>query len=70
MNKNTMVKFVDGKVAPTARRWLANKNMLLLFDEAEPFLYFLDKYGMIMVSRWGKGDGKILQGKQQGQDTP
>ena len=49
MNKNTMVKFVDGKVAPTARRWLADKNMLPLFHEAEPFLYFLDKYGTIMV---------------------
>ena len=44
-----MVEFVDGKVAPTARRWLADKNMLPLFHEAEPFLYFLDKYGTIMV---------------------
>ncbi len=44
-----MVEYVNGKVAPTARGWLAGNNMLPLFDEAEPFLYFLDKYGTIMV---------------------
>jgi hypothetical protein len=45
----TMVEFTNGKVSPSARAWLTNKNVQPLYDAAEPLLYFLDKYATIMV---------------------
>ena len=44
-----MVEFEDGKVSPTACAWLASKTMKPLYNEAEPLLYFLDKYTTIIV---------------------
>jgi hypothetical protein len=45
----TTVEFTNGKVSPSARAWLTNKNVQPLYDAAEPLLYFLDKYATIMV---------------------
>jgi hypothetical protein len=46
-------------VAPTACSWLANKNILLLFSEAEPLLYyFLDKYVTRIMVGGAKAMGK------------
>ena len=58
-----MVEFEDGKVAPSAREWVAMGMLHPSYSDAEPFfLYFLDKYATIMVgglkgmARWYKNN--------------
>lgn len=39
----------DGEVLPSARGWISNKKLNPTYIEAEPLLYFLDKYTTIIV---------------------
>lgn len=65
--QNTMVEFEDGKVAPSTRDWVNKRIVQPLYSDAEPFLYFLDKYTTILaggakgVAKWCKNNqGKTL----------
>ena len=44
-----MVEFTNGQVLPSVRKWAKAKVIRLGYEAAESFLYFLDKYSMVMV---------------------
>jgi hypothetical protein len=44
-----MVEFEDGKVLPSVLKWTTVKVAKIGYEQAESFLYFLDKYATVMV---------------------
>ena len=44
-----MVVYENAMACPSVRKWTKTKGLKLAYEEAEHFLYFLDKYTTIMV---------------------
>ena len=44
-----MIEFEDGKVLPSVLKWTMVKVAKIGYEQAESFLYFLDKYATVMV---------------------
>ncbi len=44
-----MVVYENEMACPSVRNWTKTKGFTLAYEEAEHFLYFLDKYMIVMV---------------------
>ncbi len=49
LKESGMVEFEDGKVLPSVLKWTTIKVAKIGYEQAESFLYFLDKYATVMV---------------------
>jgi hypothetical protein len=48
-NVDVKVEYEDGEVLPSARAWYLSNELHPTYDEAEPLIYFLDKYTRIII---------------------